>query len=320
MSTPKTTDRKNHEESNSSGSDEYLSDDSTIKDSHDENENMEELRESLAKTQKELDELKKKGSEARVVEAHSVTELKMQQFYENDPELWFVTIEAQFEARKITSDKTKYNSVVMNLNYKAASQVKSTLQTEYKDGKYKELKDALIEAFSATSTQRIKQLISNEQLGDQKPSQLLDKMRQLGGKSVTDEFIKNLWVQRLPETQRHILSASNDKIESLANMADRMWESANYSFVNAIDNESKVKSATLQSVSDQLEKICARLKDLESKNRQRDTSPQQQRTRSRSNSSKRNGNGDEMCWYHRTLGEAAKKCRTPCNYKQQQKN
>lgn len=278
---------------------------------------MEELREALEKTQKQLDELKKKGEETRVIETHSVTELKTQQFYENDPELWFVTIEAQFEARKITSDKTKYNSVVMNLNYKAASQVKSILQAEYKDGKYKELKEALIEAFSATSTERIKQLISNEHLGDQKPSQLLDKMRQLGGKSVTDDFIKNLWVQRLTDTQRHILSASNDKIESLANMADRMWESANYSFVNTIDNESKTKSATLQSLSEQLDKICTRLKDLEVKNRQRDTSPHQQRGRSRSSSSKRNGNTDELCWYHRTLGEAAKKCRTPCNYKQQ---
>lgn len=73
-------------------------------------------------------------------------------------------------------------------------------------------------------------------------------------------------------------------------------------------------------MSEQLDKICARLKDLETKNRQRDSSPQQQRGRSCSNSSKRNANTDEMCWYHKTLGDAAKKCRTPCNYKEQQKN
>lgn len=286
-----------------------------------ENEIMDELQAQLAETQKQLNELVEKNGQ-RDVQTNSVSELKMQQFYENDPELWFVTLEAQFDARKITSDKTKFNSVVMNLNYKAASQVKSILQSEYKDGKYKLVKEALIEAFSATSSERIKQLLYNQELGDMKPSQLLDKMRQLAGTTVTDDFIKNLWIQRLAETPRQVLSASNDNIENLAKMADKMWESANHTSVNAVENAShdKSKTTTMQMISEQLEKISARLKDLESKNRHRDETPHGNRSRSRSNSSKRNGDNDDTCWYHRTLGDAAKKCRTPCNYKKQQKN
>lgn len=332
-STPQSNNNDSAEnDDNENESSEYLSEDSNLSylfnESQKNIENMEELREQLEQTQRELETLRNANETNgnRAVQTHAVAELKVQQFYENDPELWFVTIEAQFESRKITKDKTKYNSVIANLNYKAASQVKSILQSEYYEGKYKMLKDALIESFSATSTERIKQLLSNEQLGDSKPSQLLDKMKLLAGKSISEEFIKNLWIQRLPETPRQVLSASSDKTEILANMADRMWESANYSSINAIEkfeNEKtneKAKIPTLQSISEQLEKICKRLRDVESKNRSRDSTPSKPHNRSRSQSNKRNDNTDEMCWYHKTLGDAAKKCRTPCNFKQQQKN
>lgn len=333
-STPRKIENDSEEnDDNENESSEYLSEDSNFsqlfnESTNDNDENMEELREQLEKTQREIETLRNanESNENHAVQTHSVAELKVQQFYENDPELWFVTIEAQFESRKITSDKTKYNSVIANLNYKAASQVKSILQSEYKEGKYKILKDALIETFSATSTERIKQLLSNEQLGDSKPSQLLDKMKLLAGKSISEDFIKNLWIQRLPDTPRQVLSASSDKIEILANMADRMWESANYSSIHSIESNEKEKTKekanipTLQSISEQLEKICTRLRDLESKNRSRDMTPSKQHNRSRSQSNKRNGNTDEICWYHKTLGDAAKKCRSPCNFKQQQKN
>lgn len=240
-------------------------------------------------------------------------EIKSQPFYESDPELWFITVESQFAARKITADKTMYNHVVANLNFKAANEVKSLLKEPYVEGKYYALKKALIDAFATSATERIKQLLSNEELGDRKPSLLLSKMQQLAENAVSDEFIKSLWIQRLPETARQILSASNDTLENLAKMADRVWESAESSRVHSINEKASNSSLSLE-LGKLIEKLTARIEKVESNNRKtrRDSTPHKgSRSRSKSNT-KRDEETDELCWYHRTIGDDAKKCRPPC--------
>lgn len=74
----------------------------------------------------------------------SISEVKFTQFYENDPELWFVIVESHFEARKITSNKSKYLHTVSNLSSRVALQVRELLLEPFSDEKYDKLKQRLI--------------------------------------------------------------------------------------------------------------------------------------------------------------------------------
>ncbi|XP_035233535.1 uncharacterized protein LOC118205352, partial [Stegodyphus dumicola] len=49
-------------------------------------------------------------------------------------------------------------------------------------------------------------------------------MRNLAAGKVPDEFLKNLWMQRLPLDIRSILSVSSDDLSKLSTMAHKIWE------------------------------------------------------------------------------------------------
>ncbi|GFY79180.1 hypothetical protein TNIN_127721 [Trichonephila inaurata madagascariensis] len=62
------------------------------------------------------------------------------------------------------------------------------------------------------------------ELGDRRPSDLLRQMKSLAGSSISDELIKSLWLQRLPQQTQAILSISKDSlyINNIAEMADKI--------------------------------------------------------------------------------------------------
>lgn len=258
-------------------------------------------------------------------ETSSIFELKVPPFYMNNPILWFYTIESQFATRKITNDKTMYNHVVGNLDERAAQTVTSIILEPYADGKYNKLKRALIDNFSKSSTERIKQLLSDVTLGDRKPSKLLSWMKEQAGNAVSDEFIKSLWMQRLPEIIRQILSASKDNLNDLAVMADQIYNSTDNRFTTCSVEVSKKTplEALIAKMDEKLDKLNTRLNRIESgAHKSRRDSATHSRSRSKNNNrSKSNDNDTEICFYHERYGEDAKKCREPCAFKkQQQKN
>ncbi|GFX63230.1 uncharacterized protein TNCV_3895551 [Trichonephila clavipes] len=91
--------------------------------------------------------------------------------------------------------------------------------------KYNALKERLIIEFSDSENKQIRKLLSELQLGDDKPSHLLRKMRVLAsGASLNDNFLKTLWLQRLPSEMQSILSVSSETLENLAKLADKIAE------------------------------------------------------------------------------------------------
>ncbi|KAL4083017.1 hypothetical protein QTP88_028347 [Uroleucon formosanum] len=91
---------------------------------------------------------------------------------------------------------------------------------------YEALKRRLIERFSESEELRLKKLLSDIELSDQRPSHLLAEMRKLASGKVSDELLKTLWLQRLPTQVKIILTASGDSLVNLACMADKIMEVA----------------------------------------------------------------------------------------------
>ncbi|CAI9732347.1 Hypothetical predicted protein [Octopus vulgaris] len=107
---------------------------------------------------------------------------------------------------------------------------------------------------TTTSQQkRLNQLVSAEELGDRKLSKLLRKMRQLmEDQPLSEEVLKQLYLQRLPLPMQGILASTNDTAtpEELARVADRIAEVSNpFPSVAQINHRTNPFKASLDSTS-----------------------------------------------------------------------
>ncbi|UYV63569.1 hypothetical protein LAZ67_2004730 [Cordylochernes scorpioides] len=85
-------------------------------------------------------------------------------------------------------------------------------------------KERLLRIFKDGESKRIRKLLSGIELGDLKPSQLLQKLKSLATEDLSDKFIKTLWLEKLPQAIQQILIISEEELDKLAVMADRIAE------------------------------------------------------------------------------------------------
>ena len=263
--------------------------------------------------------------------------LKLPPFWRADPQIWFAQAEAQFEMLKITREETMYSHVITVLQPDIAQEVRDLLLERPKDMPYTTLKEQLIQRTSASEQRRVQLLLTEEELGDRKPSQLLRRMEQLVGEQKLDKgILKQLFLQRLPPNIRLILASTSDSITltALAELADRINE-VHVPTVGTIampgatvapDNvhaAAPMMAAAAPAPShdadlrDELRKMSKQLHDLQVQVSRMNRS--QSRGRSKSPSRARGGKpadttlqSSDLCWYHEKWGDKATRCRAPC--------
>ena len=162
-------------------------------------------------------------TDSRAAPSVSAVALKLPEFWQDDPEVWFARVEAQFNTKGITTDGTKFDHVVGALDNATAQEIKAILCHPPERNKYTALKNALIEAFGKSQTQKDNELLSISGLGDRKPSSLLRQIRSLNSDAET--LRRAFFLAQLPAETRSIL-ASHDiqDLDELAKMADRVLE------------------------------------------------------------------------------------------------
>lgn len=217
--------------------------------------------------------------------------------------VWFGHLEAQFSLANITDDKTKFHYVVSALDSELSSYVADIIMKPPTEKPYDIIKQRLIDQFSESESTRIRTLLCDMTLGDQKPSQLLHKMSQMSAHKLPDDVLKMLWLQRLPITVQQILTTSSDKIEDLAVMADKISEISGLS-VSSIQNSTETEDLRERVM--ELEKA---LSKLSTRNRSRSRS---RKPRSKSPHPKQYS----QCWYHFKFGNRALKCKQPCDFQE----
>ncbi|XP_065067489.1 uncharacterized protein LOC135693039 [Rhopilema esculentum] len=155
--------------------------------------------------------------------------VKLPPFWPNDPLVWFAQVEAQFFTRNITSQATKFAYVISALQPEIAQEVRDILIHPPQATQYDILKAELIQRTSASEQKRLHQLLTAEELGDRKPSQLLRHMRQLlGDNTLENNILRQLFLERLPTNVRLILASTADSlpVEQVALLADKILEVA----------------------------------------------------------------------------------------------
>lgn len=234
---------------------------------------------------------------------------KLPPFWKANPRLWFCQVESQFESRRIVSEKTRYHFVVASIESEILAQVSDVITNTPSENPYTALKTSLLERFADSEEKRIKKLLRDMSLGDKRPSHLLREMKDLAGSKLSDEFLKSLWIQHLPQQTQAILSASGDELSKQAILADKICEVADPAMttVNSVADVNRFS---------QLEhRIAALTTKMDQLNKQfrRNNTRSRSHSRMRSRSASRDSSSQE-CWYHRKFKAEAKKCTKPCNF------
>lgn len=245
--------------------------------------------------------------------------IRIPPFWPEKPKLWFCQLEGQFNLNNITQDTTKFWYVISQLDTKFAQEVEDIITSPPEKNKYDAIKSELINRLSTSKQLRLKQLLEHEEIGDRTPSQFLRHLRNLASDAVQDEFLRTLWLNRLPGTMQAILATQSDlSLAKIAEIADKIKETASASQIHATSQA--VSTPTHEEIADlkaQVRQLSLQIAEF-SRERPRDRRPaDRNRSSSRYEQRKDNTSSAETqrrCWYHRRYGASATKCRSPCSY------
>ncbi|XP_023239033.1 uncharacterized protein LOC111637694 [Centruroides sculpturatus] len=236
-------------------------------------------------------------------------------FWKANPTLWFAQIEAQFANANITADETKFNHVIAAMESEILAQVSDIVVQPPNKEKYLTLKRRLIDQFADSEQQRLRLLLQGIELGDQRPSQLLRKMRELATNRISDDMLKTLWLQRLPTAAQQILAVSGEDLTKVAKLADKICE-----VTTPMGQIQAVSPLPAENHVDAIAQLKEQISQLSLQIQQITESKPYQRSRHRScrfSSPHRNrstSEGRKVCWYHRKFGDKANKCTSPCQF------
>lgn len=238
--------------------------------------------------------------------------VKVPPFWDENPEIWFAQVEAQFANAGVISDISKFNTVVAAIETKILTQITDAVLQPPDAGKYLNLKAVLLERYGASEQEKIRKLLSEIELGDRKPTQLLNEMRHLGGSQINEQLLNTLWSNRLPSHVRAILQASSCDLKGKAVLADKIMEVSGCQQVNAVSSPAPTASSQLEK---RIEQIDRQLQQLLRQSRSSHRSKSKGRSCSRKRDSTPSSANTGQCWYHSKFGEKAKRCRSPCSSK-----
>lgn len=249
--------------------------------------------------------------------------VKIPPFWPDKPSLWFTQLEGQFSLANITVDDTKFYHVISVLEPRYAAEVEDISIKPPSADKYEKLKTELILRLSSSKAERLKQLTLKEELGDRKPSQFLRHIRSLAGPDYPDEFLRTLWMSRLPGLLQSILTMQDNlPLDAVAQMADKVHEvtpNVPMSHVAAASSTQQPLDAIaeLHRKIDELTKRLDAMSTFQGRKdspRSRSRAHRRNQSRSRSRTSKPGEDGQQYCWYHFKFADKADKCVSPCAY------
>ncbi|XP_023714354.1 uncharacterized protein LOC111868157 [Cryptotermes secundus] len=127
-------------------------------------------------------------------------------FWADRPAVWFAQAEAQFPLAGISSEQTKFCYVISQLDQE----------------------------------QRIRQLLTVEEIGERKPSHFLRYLKRLAPE-VSDNVIRSVWISRLPRNVQNFLAGQNESnLEAADLCADSISEVEAWPTLASVDEPTDI--------------------------------------------------------------------------------
>lgn len=248
--------------------------------------------------------------------------VKIPPFWPEKPERWFYQIDAQFRLNGIKKDCTKFDYLISQLEPSVIDNIWD-IATSSEDNKYQLAKERLTSIFTESEEKRIKRLLTGHNLGDLKPSQLLRKLKTLAGTDISERVIKTLWLENLPVSIKNVVITSEESVDRLATMADKIYElnSPNelYEVNSSGSNSNRGTSNELNELRAEVAALSRAIKQLSTDGDKRPSRRNHSsgRNRDRSKSRRRYNPEGKYCYFHYRYGKKCypEKCKDPCAWK-----
>ncbi|CAE1291681.1 unnamed protein product [Acanthosepion pharaonis] len=243
--------------------------------------------------------------------------------FNSNTQTWFLQLDAIFQARHVTSQQSKFASVVEKLPAEVAAEVADILTNLPTDKLYEVLKQAILRRTGCSEECKIKDLLTNLTIGDSKPSQLLRRMQSLlGSNTISDTVLKQMWLDKLQPEIVRILAALTDEvdIQKLVVIADKIADTTPARQIFSTSTSDDLTSDfnhKLQLLTSELQKLSLWLDEVQNKPRESrgNSIARHYNCRPRSASRRLHRRQHGNCWYHEVFGARAKKCQPPCAFR-----
>ena len=243
---------------------------------------------------------------SKVEEEASVGTLsvKLPTFWPDMPEVWFAQAEANFRARRITSQKSKFNLVVVALDADTLKGVLDLIEQEPDEESYDRLKARLVQAYKLSTVDKVKQCMELPPLADESPIKLADQMIALTRDATAEDIVKAMFLLKLPESVRKTMWAEPLKEwTQMKARANGLWHAEKTKRCPAMY---EVAGACVIDQDDEVEANAVRFKPKGK------TNQNSKRFKEFAGTFYQRPNGP--CVFHEFYGRSATRCRSPCSH------
>ena len=211
--------------------------------------------------------------------------VKLPTFWPYMPEVWFAQAEANFRARRITSQKSKFNLAVVALDADTLKGVLDLIEQDPDEESYDRLKARLVQAYKLSTVDKVKQCMELPPVADENPIKLADQMIALTRDATAEDIVKTMFLLKLPDAVRKGLwNAEKTKRQSA------MYEESGARDVNR-DDEPETNAVRFKQKG-KPNRNASKFKEFAGTFYQRPNGP---------------------CVYHEFYGRSSDKCRAPCS-------
>ncbi|KAL1139995.1 hypothetical protein AAG570_006972 [Ranatra chinensis] len=208
-------------------------------------------------------------------------------FWKTNPVVWFAVMESIFNRAGVTNSQSKYDIVLPIIDTGVLEQM-TDLLTCRGDNPYEILKQRIVQLPGSSNTERSKEKRSVKV----KPSQMLDRIKEVVGDTVREDTVLAVWLQMLPERIQQAVRPYKRRrsLEKLAACADKLAE------LPPTDGDVKpTTSAPDNQLARQLSKLSLKVTDLQ---RQIDGMKTKRPTTWREPETKKEPASSTSCFYH----------------------
>ncbi|UYV73857.1 hypothetical protein LAZ67_11001152 [Cordylochernes scorpioides] len=255
---------------------------------------------------------KMKSEESEIVETYKVN-IKLPPFWIERPDIWFHQVEAQFLINGIKTENTKFNYLIAQLEPKYVENLWDII-TSKELNKYSEAKERLLRIFKDGESKRIRKLLSGIELGDLKPSQLLQKLKSLATEDLSDKIIKTLWLEKLPQAIQTNFNNKRGRARQIGNRIAELNPKKEIYEAAKPENETKLLLKKIESLEQKIESM-----KVEHQGRSRDRSSRYYRYNARSRSRSKGAYNPKgpYCYFYYRFGNLCRpdRCTSPCQWK-----
>ena len=155
---------------------------------------------------------------------------KVPAFIEKSPTAWVRLCKAQFTLLGITDEEAQYNRVLAGLPSKLmVEQVIEVIDSDFAQGHLEKLFAAIIDAFTTSPTERLRDVLDKEEQGPRKPSVFFKALKnKVVNMNVSDDVVYDRWLCKLSlSIQSAVVGAKalpNMTQDNLLQLADNIYE------------------------------------------------------------------------------------------------